>query len=152
MNRWINSDVILGLAFGLIGCVLLVSCFQQAEGSFALAGDIPPFLVPQVFLTIWIVLSLAILVAGLRGPFVPTAGRDWATIVAIAVLLTAATLLLQPLGFMLVAPVAVFLTCWLLGFRRHLLNALGAVLGSGALHLVLTRVAALPLPRVPDFW
>lgn len=152
MNRRLNGDAILGVVSGLTGGVLLVSCFWQADGAFALPGDIPPFLVPQVFLTMWVALSLAILVSGLRNPPVAAANREWAAIGTIAVLLIAATILLRPLGFMVVAPVAVFLTCRLLGFRRHLLNALASLLGSGTLYLLLTRVSALPLPRTPDLW
>ncbi len=152
MNGLLNSNTVFGALSSLVGGIFLFLSFRQAEVAFVLPGDIPPFLVPKVFLVLWIALSLAILVSGLRLPPSPLGEQNHARIVMIAVLLVVVTWLMRSLGFMIVAPVAAFATCAILGYRRHLLNAAVAVLASGALYLLLTRVAELSLPKIPVFW
>ena len=149
MRRLANSDTILGMAVGLVGAVLLASSYRQNASVFVLPGDAPPFLVPQLLLYAMIGLSLLLVVQGLRRGGVPAGRKRWGAILGVVVVLAAATALMQTLGYLVVGPVAVFLTCLLLGYHNHLLNAAVAVGAAGLLYAMLTWLAGLPLPSVP---
>ena len=54
------------------------------------------------------------------------------------------------LGFLAVAPLAVFISVRLLGYRHHMLNVAVSLGVSVVLYVMLVRLAGLPLPRL--FW
>lgn len=145
-------DILLGSICLLIGVVLLVSTRWQSAAVFVLPGDAPPFLVPQIILVLWIALSLGIIVSGLtRASQGELDNPHWGSIFAAAAVIIAAIALLKSLGFLIVAPVAVVLITRILGMRTWWLNILVALVGVGALYLLLDKAARLPLPPVPHF-
>lgn len=149
MNRVINSDTLLGAALVLIGVGLLWSSYQQNAVAFVFPGDAPPFLVPQLFLYLWIGVSLLVFMSGLRRGGLAVPRQRWGAIALSFVVVVAAAALMRPVGYLVVAPVAVFATILCLGYRRHWINATVAVGVSGTLYILLTYVAGLPLPKVP---
>lgn len=149
MMRLINIDTILGAVLLAIGGALLVSSHQQNATVFVLPGDAPPFLVPQVFLFLWIALSLAVFVIGLLRGGTSFAPQNWFAAFGVFVLVAAATALMQPLGYLAVAPVAVFLVCLVLGYRNVLASAAVSAGVVGVLYGLLVGLARLPLPTVP---
>jgi hypothetical protein len=70
-------------------------------------------------------------------------------IISTFVICVFATALLKPLGYLVVAPVAVFLSVWMLGYRNYLLNGVVSLGVSVGLYLLLVRVAGLSLPASP---
>lgn len=151
MARALNGDVALGAGLGLIGGVLAWSSHRQSAAVFLLPGDAPPFLVPQLFLYLWIGLSLLILWRGFaRGVErnAAQATRGGAVIAVFAVVAVAAALM-PVLGYLSVAPPAVFFTVRLLGYRRFWVNAAAALAVPVLLYIALGRFAGLPLPRMP---
>ena len=149
MRRAINTDTILGAAGGLVATVLLVSSYRQSESVFILPGDAPPFLVPQLFLYFTIALSAVIFLLGLRSGGVDIGAKHWRNIALTVAVIAAAAALMKSLGYLAVAPVAVFATVYLLGFRRHLLNLIVAVGFVVLLYFMLTVFAKMPLPKIP---
>jgi hypothetical protein len=146
-------DIALGAVFALIGIGLLVPSYQEGARVFLLPGDISPYFVPKVFLYSWIAVSLAILVKGIRdlpGNTHAPAAHRWGKIIAVFVACVCATALMKPLGYMVVAPVAVYLSVWMLGYRNHLLNVIVSLVVSLSLYLLLVQLAGLSLPQ--PFW
>lgn len=149
MSRVVNTDTLLGAAGLAASAVLLVSSYRQGATVFLLPGDAPPFLVPQLFLYVLGVISVAILLGGLRRGGVSLDARNWRAIGVGFVTLVAATALMKPLGYLVVAPVAVFVTVLNLGYRNHLVNATVSVGIVALLYLLLVSFAQMPLPTVP---
>lgn len=148
-----RSDISLGAVCGIIGIVLLMQSYTESASAFLLPGDISPYFTPKVFLFGWIAVSLGILVKGviaLRSASHEPVARNWIAIVGCFAVALIATALMKSLGFLVVAPVAMFVSVWLLGYRNHVLNlavSLGVPIG---LYLMLVQLAGLPLPRA--FW
>lgn len=149
MMRLLNIDTILGAVLLVIGSVLLVSSYQQNAAVFVLPGDAPPFLVPQLFLYFWMGLSLVMCAGGIARGGTAFEPQNWPAIVAAAAVIILATALMRPLGYLAVAPIAVFVVCLLLGYRRHLVSALVSIGVVGVLYGLLVGLARLPLPTVP---
>lgn len=149
MKRAINTDTILGAAGGLIATVLLISSYRQSESVFILPGDAPPFLVPQLFLYFTIALSAVIFLLGLRSGGLEIGPKHWRNIAVTIAVIVAAAALMKPLGYLAVAPVAVFATVYLLGFRRHLVNLAVSAGFVALLYGMLTVFAKMPLPKIP---
>lgn len=146
-------DIGLGAVSAAVGLGLLVPSYREGARVFLLPGDISPYFVPKVFLFCWIALSLVLLVKGVLGlrhvsDAPPT--RKWLMIFATFVVCVCATALMKPLGYLVVAPVAVFLSVLMLGYRNYLLNAVVSVAVAGGLYLLLVQVAGLSLPH--PFW
>jgi len=145
-------DIALGAVCALLGISLLVPSYQEGARVFLIPGDISPYFVPKVFLYSWIALSIGILVKGLvnlRRHTESTPQHKWIMIISTFVICVCATALLKPLGYLVVAPVAVFLSVWMLGYRNYLLNGLVSLGVSIGLYLLLVRVAGLSLPASP---
>lgn len=149
MKKLINTDTVLGAAVGAGSLWLLLSSYRLSALAFVLPGDAPPFLVPQMFLYMGLALSAAIFAHGLIKGGVDFGAQNWPAILGVAVALTAATILLPRIGYLIVTPIAVFAICLLLGFRNHLLNALVALGVPLALYVMLTGFANMPLPKIP---
>lgn len=149
MKRLLNTDTLLGAALALIGTALLVSSYRQSASVFVLPGDAPPLLVPQLFLYLLIALSAILLLFGVLRGGADFATPSWGRIAAAFAIVASATALMTTLGFLAVAPVAVFLTCLTLGYRNHLLNLAVAAGVVGLLYALLTGFANMPLPKVP---
>ena len=148
-----KTDIALGAVSGIIGLALLVPTYREGASVFLLPGDISPYFAPKIFVFAWIALSLAILIKGFFGlrQWSGTAGqRHWFPILGTFAVALAAAALMKPVGYLIVAPVAVFVSVWLLGYRNHLLNAAVAVIVSVGLYLMLGELAGLTLP--PAFW
>lgn len=142
-------DIWLGAVSMLVGIALLVPSYQEGARVFLLPGDISPYFVPKVLLYCWIILSLVIFVRGitsLRHTGDRPPQQKWGLIQATFAVAIGATALMKPLGYLVVAPVAVFLCVYMLGYRNHLLNAAVSVTVSISLYLLLVRVAGLSLP------
>jgi hypothetical protein len=148
-----RSDISLGAVCGIIGVALLMQSYTESASAFLLPGDISPYFTPKVFLFAWIAVSLGILVKGVMGLASTShepVSRNWIAIVGCFAVALIATALMKSLGFLVVAPVAMFVSVWLLGYRNHVLNlavSLGVPIG---LYLMLVQLAGLPLPRA--FW
>jgi drug/metabolite transporter (DMT)-like permease len=145
-------DIALGAVCALLGISLLVPSYQEGARVFLIPGDISPYFVPKVFLYCWIVLSLGILAKGLvnlRRHTESPPQHKWMMIISTFVICVFATALLKPLGYLVVAPVAVFLSVWMLGYRNYLLNGVVSLGVSVGLYLLLVRVAGLSLPASP---
>lgn len=149
MKKVINTDTLLGAAGVLLGLILLVTSYRLNESVFVLPGDAPPLLVPQMVLYLCVAVSLAILIAGLVRGGRNVDGQRWWHILGMAVVVCGATFLMNSLGYLVVAPVAVILTCLVLDYRNHFVNAAVAVFVTGAIYLLLTRFAHMPLPKLP---
>lgn len=148
-----RSDIALGAVSGIIGLALLVPAYREGANVFLLPGDISPFFTPKVFLFCWIAVSAGILakgVLGLRRGTAEPETRNWMAILGCVAVALIATGLMQRLGFLVVGPVAVFASVWLLGYRNHLLNVAVSLGVSVGLYLMLVPLAGLPLPRA--FW
>jgi hypothetical protein len=146
-------DIWLGAVSALIGIALLVPSYQEGARVFLLPGDISPYFVPKVFLYCWIALSLSVLLKGLvslRSNHNATPQHQWKMVLAAFIVCVCATALMHRLGYLVVAPVAVFLTVMVLGYRNTVLNLLVSVAVSVSLYLLLVRVAGLSLPGA--FW
>lgn len=149
MKKLVNTDTVLGLTVGAASLWLLLSSHRLSALAFVLPGDAPPFLVPQMFLYMGLALAAAILAGGLIKGGVAFGAQDWWAMLAIAIVLTAAVCLLPRIGYLIVAPVAVFVICRLLGYRNHLVNGLVALGVPVALHAALSGFANMPLPKIP---
>ena len=149
MQKLVNTDTVLGAAVGVASLWLLRSSFKLSELAFVLPGDAPPFLVPQMFLYMALALAAAIFVGGLLKGGVDFGRQNWWAIIGVAVVLTIAVLLMPRIGYLIVAPVAVFVICILLGYRNHLLNGIVALGVPVALYAMLTGFANMPLPKIP---
>ena len=148
-----RTDIAFGAVSGIIGLALLVPSYREGARVFLLPGDISPYFTPKLFVFAWIALSLAILIKGLIGlpRWSGTATqRRWFAILGTFATALAATALMKPVGYLIVAPVAVFVTVLFLGYRNHLMNAAVAILVSVGLYLMLGQLAGLTLPRA--FW
>ena len=148
-----RTDITLGAVSGIIGVALLVPTYQEGARVFLLPGDISPYFTPKLFVFAWIALSLAILIkgaVGMRRWSGTAAEHRWFAILGTFATTLAATALMTPVGFLIVAPVAVFVSVLLLGYRNHLLNVAVAVIVSVSLYLMLGQLAGLTLPRA--FW
>ena len=147
-----KSDVALGAISVLVGGALLVPTLQEASQVFMLPGDISPYLVPKAFLFMWVGLSAAILVKGLfalKQSGAISESRNWVAILGILVVISTATFLMSSLGYLTVAPVAVFICIILLGYRKHLINLVISVAVTFGLYFTLVQLAGLSLPRIP---
>lgn len=148
-----RSDIALGAVSGLIGLALLVPTYSEGARVFLLPGDISPFFTPKLFLFCWIALSAAILVKGVMafrrgtGEVEP---RNWIGILGTVAVIFMATALMKPLGYLMVAPTAVFASVRLLGYRNYFVTAIVSVALSLGLYLMLAHLAGLSLPRA--FW
>ncbi|MEM9476958.1 MAG: tripartite tricarboxylate transporter TctB family protein [Pseudomonadota bacterium] len=148
-----RSDIALGAVSGVIGLALLLPTYRESENVFLLPGDISPFFAPKIFVFAWIGLSLAIMLKGLvtlRKWSGEMEHRNWGAIIGTFVVALLATGLMKPLGYLVVAPVAVFVSVWLIGYRNNLVNLVVAVTVSALLYLMLSQIAGLTLPRA--FW
>jgi ABC-type phosphate transport system permease subunit len=148
-----RSDISLGAACSIIGVTLLMQTYTESASAFLLPGDISPYFTPKVFLFAWIAVSLGILVKGvigLRTASHPPVTRNWIAIVGCFAAAIIATALMKSLGFLMVAPLAVSVSVWLLGYRNHVLNLVVSVGVPIGLYLMLVQLAGLPLPRA--FW
>jgi len=146
-------DISLGAVAATIGLGLLLPSYREEARVFMLPGDISPYLVPKVFLYCWIVLSLGILIRGTLN--LRTLGADrstyrWWMIAATFLVCVCATALMKPLGYLVVAPVAVFLSVRMLGYRNYWLNGICSLVVSVSLYILLVQVAGLSLPEA--FW
>lgn len=145
-----RSDIALGVVSGMIALALLVPSFREGAQVFLLPGDISPYFTPKLFIFCWIALSLAIFlkgVIGLRNWPGDGPRRNWAAVLGAFAVALGATALMKPLGYLVVAPVAVFISIWLLGYRNHVVNAVVSLAVSIGLYLVLAQLAGLTLPR-----
>lgn len=149
MSKVINTDTLLGAAGVLLGLFLLVTSYQLSESVFVLPGDAPPLLVPQIFLYLCIAVSLAILVGGVLRGGNALAPQRWGHILGVTIVVCAATFFMKSLGYLVVAPVAMVLTCLFLDYRNHIVNVVVAVVVSVAIYMLLTGFANMPLPKVP---
>lgn len=147
-----RSDVALGAVSATIAAVLLVASYQEGAKVFLIPGDISPYFVPKAFLFSWIALSLAILAKGVASlaqegqePLV----QNWRAIGGTFAVCVVATALMPILGYLLVAPVAVVISVWFMGYRNHVLNVVIALVVSVGLYLLLSQVAGLILPKAP---
>lgn len=148
-----RSDIALGAVSGIIGLALLVPTYSEGARVFLLPGDISPFFTPKLFLFAWVALSAAILVKGvigLRHWTGDAVARNWGAIFGTFAVALVATGLMKPLGYLVVAPSAVFVSIWLLHYRNHLINLVVSVVVSALLYLMLAHLAGLTLPRA--FW
>lgn len=147
-----KSDIALGAISGVIGAVLLVPSYQEAAQVFLLPGDISPYLVPKVFLFAWIAISLGIFLKGLlslKSDQTQTIKRNWFGIILVFVVVCLATFFMKTLGYLVVAPVAMVASVYLMGYRNISLNILVALVVSIGLYLMLVNLAGLSLPRIP---
>lgn len=149
MARVINRDTVLGAVSLAISVVLLWSSYGQSAAAFVLPGDAPPFLVPQLFLYISALLSLALIIGGVVRTVPETDKLAWGAVFTSFAIVALAAALMKPLGYLIVAPFAVLATTWLLGYR-DLRVAVPVSIGSVALlYVALVRFANLPLPKIP---
>ena len=147
-----RTDVALGAISVLAGGAMLLPTFKEASQVFMLPGDISPYLVPKAFLFIWVGLSAIILLKGLlalKQSGASTEGKNWIAILGILAVVSAATYLMSSLGYLTVAPVAVFICILLLGYRKHLINLIVSVTVTFGLYFTLVQLAGLSLPRIP---
>lgn len=149
MPRVLNTDTLLGAAGLAASVFFLITSYRQGASVFLLPGDAPPFLVPQLFLYICSVISTVILIGGVLRGGMQVDPQSWIAIAVCIVVIVSATALMRPLGYLVVAPVAVWLTVFMLGYRRHLINLAVSVGGVGLLYLLLARFAQMPLPTIP---
>lgn len=149
MSRVLNTDTLLGATGTLAAGFLLLTSYRASESVFVLPGDAPPFLVAQMFLYLLGAVSLAILVSGLRDGGVHFGAPNWLRIALSFATFVAATVLMKPVGFLVVAPLAVFATILILGYPRPLIAAAVSIGVVGFLYIVLVRFAQMPLPRIP---
>lgn len=149
MSRVLNTDTLLGAVGLTASVVFLITSYRLSESVFLLPGDAPPFLVPQLFLYILLVISTAILIGGVLRGGVQVDLQNWMAIFGCIVIIMLATALMRPLGFLVVTPLAVWLSVFMLGYRSHLLNLSVSVGVVSALYLLLARFAQMPLPTIP---
>lgn len=149
MRRFANTDTVLGAAGLTVSVVLLFESFRQQQRIFVLPGDAPPFLVPKLFLCLFGTLSAAILFGGAARGGVASRTQNWARIAGCVMVNALAALLMQPIGFLLVAPLAVFATIKLLGYQNTVVSLVVAIGVVAVLYLLLVRFAQMPLPTVP---
>jgi len=146
-------DISLGAVSACVGFGLLIPSYREEARVFMLPGDISPYLVPKVFLYCWIVLSLGILIKGvikLRADNVDRSRYRWSKIAFTFAICLCATALMKPLGYVVVAPVAVFLSIQMMGYGNHWLNGIVSLVTSVSLYILLVQVASLSLPEA--FW
>lgn len=149
MRRFANTDTILGTAGLIVSVALLIESFRQNKRVFVLPGDAPPFLVPKLFLYLLGALSVAIFIDGaVRGGATPLS-RNWIRVAGCVIVNALAALLMQPIGFLLVAPLAVFATIKFLGYKNTMVSLVVAVGVVAVLYVLLVRFAQMPLPTVP---
>ncbi len=148
-NHLLNTDTLLGAAGAIAGTSLLVSSHLESASVFVLPGDAPPFLVPQLFLYVLIVLSLMIFVTGLLKGGTDFGQVRWSAVALVMATIAAATLLMKTLGFLVVGPLAFFLVVLLLGYRRPIPLVLSSLGVNAGLYLLLAKFAQMPLPKIP---
>jgi phosphatidylglycerophosphate synthase len=149
MKSVINTDTMLGAASVVAALALLQSSYAQSAAVFVLPGDAPPFLVPQLMLYATLLVGALMVVQGLRNGGVEVGTKNWGKIALAVMIVVAATALMQPVGYLVVAPLAVFASIRVLGYRNHLVNGLVSIGVVGLLYLLLVNFAQMPLPKIP---
>lgn len=149
MKSFINTDTLLGAISAVIGVLLLISSMSQSATAFVLPGDAPPFLVPQIFLYLWITIALALLLNGILKGGVEVGNQNWLAIATVLAIVIIAALMMKLVGYLIVAPIAVFLVCLTLGYKDHRINAVVSIVFAGLLYGLLTGLAKMPLPPIP---
>ncbi len=149
MTRSKNSDIILGGSFLVIGVVLLILSYLEAETVFVLPGDAPPFLVPKIYLYLWIAISIVILGGGLFGQGAPLPKVNLRRLFYVTAGVAVSAALMAVLGFLIAGALSVCVTTWLLGYRKPVVVALTGIGSVVSIWLLLSIFADLPLPAMP---
>jgi hypothetical protein len=149
MQRFLNTDSILGTVFIVLGSVLLYLSVGAEKTAFFLPGDISPYLVPQVYLYLWIAISVIILVNGVLGAGKPLPAVHKTRLVGVIAALVFGAVSMSYIGFLISAPITVFGICWLLGYRHFWKLSAIAIFSVLAIWLLLAKLAHMPLPPVP---
>lgn len=144
-----NADIFLGGSFLILGIILFVISHRAGATVFVLPGDAPPFLVPRIYLYLWIGISGIILAGGLLGRGVPLPSIDLFRLIRVIACVVIGAVMMKLVGFLIAGTLSVCTTCWLLGYRKIpavLLTGVGSVV---AIWFLLSVFANLPLPAMP---
>lgn len=149
MARFINVDTILGAVFLFLGVTLFRVTLAVKDSVFILEGDAPPYLVPQIYLYLWIAISAVILFGGLRGRSGAMPSVAWRRFIGVISLVVAGAALMPIIGFLVSGTATVFGVGWALGYRHAGVLA-GIALGSIVfIWTMLVFFAHMPLPVTP---
>ncbi|MCG8511885.1 MAG: tripartite tricarboxylate transporter TctB family protein [Rhodospirillales bacterium] len=149
MTRFRNADSILGAVFLVLGVALLFVSMDAGESAFVLPGDAPPYLVPRIYLYLWIAIALVILMGGLlgRGDALPRV--NWARFAGVLFFVIFGAVAMPLAGFLISATVTVIGVCWMLGYRRLWVIATVALSSVLSIWVLLVMFARMPLPPTP---
>lgn len=149
MARFVNTDTILGAVFLFLGVALFRVTLAVKDSVFVLEGDAPPYLVPQIYLYLWIAISAVILAGGLRGRSGAMPSIAWRRFLGVISLVIAGATLMPFIGFLISGTATVFGVGWTLGFRRTGVLAGIAVASIVSIWALLVFFARMPLPVTP---
>ncbi|AZO73810.1 MAG: tripartite tricarboxylate transporter TctB family protein [Mesorhizobium sp.] len=128
-------ELLIGI--GLLACAGAVAWQTLAIPASPLYSKVGPRVFPYITMTGMIVLSLLLILAGLRGGWQPEEEKetptDWKAMGLVVAGLVANLLLIQPLGFTVASVIMFVLVCFGFGSRHPLRDALlGLVLALAA--------------------
>ena len=149
MIRLKNADSILGAVFLVAGLVFLYISYHADKSAFTLPGDAPPFLVPQIYLYLWIAVAVIILLGGLMGKGTALPTIAWKRFLGIFAMVAFGTVAMNLIGYLPAAIITVFGVTWGLGYRRLSILTAISVGSVAAIWALLVLLARMPLPATP---
>ncbi|MGQ7846247.1 tripartite tricarboxylate transporter TctB family protein [Granulosicoccus sp. 3-233] len=149
MKKINNADTYLGGISLLLGVIFLVISYKESATVFVLQGDAPPFLVPQIYLFLWIAISVALLLGGLLGKGTPIPTVDKKRLVSVIGCVAIGAVLMKYIGFVFAGAISVIGTCILLAYRKIWIVFLTGILSGVLVWALLSGFADMPLPTFP---
>lgn len=149
MKTYNNADTYLGAISLVIGILLLIISYQASATVFVLPGDAPPFLVPQVYLYLWIVISAVLLIGGIMGKGSPLPATDKTRLVSVICCVAVGAVLMKYIGFVVAGFFSVVITCLLLAYKKMWVVLLTSTISVIGIWALLTGFADMSLPTLP---
>ena len=145
----LNADIMLGLMGILFGVSFLVYSYWESASAFYIEGDVPPFLVPQLFLYILICLSVVLCTMGFVKN-IPSleyihGGKVLLSIAVVAIAIG----MMASVGYLICAPLCFVAIAYILNYQNKKAIILSAIGVSFSLYILLVKVAKMPLPIIP---
>lgn len=144
MQRFANEPVIVQLGLLIVAVALYASTFGQSFSASDLAQS--PMFFPRIILTLWIGLSLIVLVQVIRTEERTAPIASWTRIGVILIAALIYTNVIGSEGFFLPSVVFALICLPAFGIRSPLIVMLFAVLVPGALVLLFNHTLGMPLP------
>lgn len=113
----LSPEAIAGMLLLGIGVLLFVHSFDEKYAGMGIGAEFGPVFYPRVLLVLWILLA-GILTVQTLWRTRAIAAQDWLMIVRVMVIVSASTLLMEVIGFLLSAILFCIAYPWVTGYRR----------------------------------